>query len=63
MKEQVNSLFIAMAFLLLAVNASYAVAWLAFQTSLFAIPLALLASIFWDQAIFHAFRKTNHHNQ
>lgn len=60
--EAGKSFFLAMLFLVLAVNASYFVAWLAFNASYFpALALAVVASMFWRNAISESRRSVKLH--
>lgn len=52
--EQSRLLFIAMMFVALATHATYGVIILAVNSSLFSIPLALVASYFWERAYIDA---------
>ena len=45
-----------MMFVALGTHTSFAAIYLAYDSSLAAIPIALLAAVFWDRAILHAHR-------
>lgn len=53
---QTQALWLCMMFVALGTHASFAAICLAYDSSLAAIPIALLAAVFWDRAITQARR-------